>query len=66
MLLLPVRYTFYSQPEKLLASIAINPELLTFVLFIQLCTTITYCYFKKPLKTTLSGKEKFKGSVFGT
>lgn len=65
LLLLLVHYTFYSQPEKSLASTAVNPELLTFVLFIEQCTMITYCSFKMPPKTNLAGKEKFKGPVFG-
>lgn len=60
MLLLMVCYIFYSQPEKALASIAINPKLVTFALFVQPHTTITHCLFK----TSHARKEKFKGFVF--
>lgn len=57
MLLLLVCYIFYSQPEKSLASRAINPELLTFVSFIQQCTMIMYCCLEMSLKANLARKE---------
>lgn len=60
MLLLMVGYIFYSQPQKALASIAINPKLVTFALFIQPRTMIAYCSFK----TNPARKEKFRGFVF--
>lgn len=47
MLLQIVCYRFYSQPEKALASISINPKLVTFALFVQPRTMIT------PLKQTV-------------
>jgi len=66
MLLLPVCYTFYSQPGKSLTSTVIYPELLTFVLFTQPCTMVTHCSYKMSLKTNLAKKEKSKGSLFNT